>query len=121
TKVSIWNPLPNFTDVRADGELGNIQSLSNFLVAARSGTLPAVSWIVPNGKVSEHPPAKVSDGQTYVTGLLNSIMSSPEWPSTAVFLSWDEWGGFYDHVVPPAVDALGYGLRVPGLVISPYA
>jgi phospholipase C len=117
----IWNPLPSFTDVSQDGQLGNIQTLSNFYTAARNGTLPAVSWIDPNGKVSEHPTALVSAGQTYVTGLVNAIMESPDWDSTAIFLSWDDWGGFYDHVVPPSVDENGYGLRVPGIVISPYA
>jgi phospholipase C len=117
----IWNPLPYFDTVQQDGQLGNIQSLSNFFAAAKAGTLPAVSWIDPNGTVSEHPPALVSAGQTYVTGLINAIMRSPDWNSTAIFLSWDDWGGFYDHVVPPRVDANGYGLRVPGLVISPYA
>jgi phospholipase C len=117
----IWNPLPSFTDVRQDGQLGNIESLSAFFEAARHGTLPAVSWIDPSGRVSEHPPALVSAGQTYVTGLINAIMRSPDWRSTAIFLGWDDWGGFYDHVVPPAVDENGYGLRVPGIVISPYA
>jgi phospholipase C len=76
---------------------------------------------VPNGKVSEHPTALVSDGQTYVTSLVNAVMQSPDWSSTAIFLSWDDWGGFYDHVSPPVVDQNGYGLRVPGIVISPYA
>jgi phospholipase C len=76
---------------------------------------------VPNGTVSEHPPGLVSAGQAYVTGLINAVMQSPLWSSTAIFLSWDDWGGFYDHVVPPKVDVNGYGLRVPGLVISPYA
>jgi phospholipase C len=72
--------------------------------------------------VSEHPPARVSVGQHYVTGVINSIMKSPAWESTAIFVAWDDWGGFYDHLVPPkAKDGLGYGLRVPGLVISPYA
>jgi phospholipase C len=117
----IWNPLPSFTDVRQDGQLANVQSLSNFFAQAKQGTLPAVSWIDPNGTVSEHPPGLVSVGQTYVTGLINAIMQSPDWPSTAIFLSWDDWGGFYDHLVPPHVDNNGYGLRVPGLVISPYA
>jgi phospholipase C len=117
----IWNPLPSFTDVSQDGQLGDIQTLSNFFTAAKNGTLPAVSWIDPNGKVSEHPTALVSAGQTYVTGLVNAIMRSPDWSSTAIFLSWDDWGGFYDHVAPPAADLNGYGLRVPGIVISPYA
>ncbi|MFZ0089873.1 MAG: alkaline phosphatase family protein [Solirubrobacteraceae bacterium] len=118
---SIWNPLPHFTDVHQDSQLGNIQSITNFYTAAQQGSLPAVSWIDPNGTVSEHPPALVSTGQTYVTSLINAIMKSPDWDSTAIFLSWDDWGGFYDHVVPPVVDANGYGLRVPGIVISPYA
>jgi phospholipase C len=117
----IWNPLPDFTDVTQDEQLGNIQALGNFFTAAKNGTLPAVSWIDPSDKVSEHPPSLVSDGQTYVTGLINAIMQSPDWDSTAIFLAWDDWGGFYDHVPPPHVDAQGYGLRVPGLVISPYA
>jgi phospholipase C len=117
----IWNPLPYFETVQQDGQLGNIQSLSNFFKAARAGTLPAVSWITPNGRVSEHPPGLISAGQTYVTGLINAIMRSPDWDSTAIFLSWDDWGGFYDHVTPPTVDQYGYGLRVPALVISPYA
>jgi phospholipase C len=63
----------------------------------------------------------VSRGQSYVTGLINAVMRSPDWQSSAIFLTWDDWGGFYDHVVPPRVDEHGYGLRVPGLVISPYA
>ena len=121
TTPGIWNPLPDFTDVQRDDQLGNIQPLDNFYAAAKNGTLPAVSWIDPNGTVSEHPPALVSDGQAYVTGLVNAIMQSPDWDSTAIFLSWDDWGGFYDHVIPPVVDQQGYGLRVPGIVISPYA
>ena len=117
----IWNPLPYFATVREDHQIGDVQSLSHFLAAARTGTLPAVSWIDPNGTVSEHPPARISVGESYVTGLVNAIMRSPDWASTAIFLAWDDWGGFYDHVTPPAVDQNGYGMRVPALVISPYA
>ena len=117
----IWNPLPFFDTVRTDGQLGNIQSVSNFYKAAGRGQLPAVSWIAPSGEVSEHPPAPVSSGQSFVTSLVNAVMRGPDWNSTAVFLAWDDWGGFYDHVVPPTVDVNGYGLRVPGMVISPYA
>ena len=117
----IWNPLPFFDTVKADHQLGNIQTVSNFYRAAAAGTLPAVSWVVPSGEVSEHPPAPVSYGQTYVTSLINAVMRSPDWDSTAIFLAWDDWGGFYDHVQPPRVDENGYGLRVPGIVVSPYA
>ncbi len=117
----IWNPLPEFTTVNQDSQTGNVQNVSNFYTQARRGTLPAVSWVVPNQADSEHAPGRVSAGQAYVTGLINTIMKGPDWDSTAIFLSWDDWGGFYDHVNPPTVDSYGYGLRVPALVISPYA
>jgi phospholipase C len=117
----IWNPLPYFDTVREDGQLDNITPLHDFYAALAGDTLPAVSWIVPNERVSEHPPSTTTNGQTYVTGLINSIMRSKAWGSTAIFVSWDDWGGFYDHVAPPHVDRQGYGIRVPGLVISPYA
>ncbi|MGI9032144.1 MAG: alkaline phosphatase family protein [Acidimicrobiales bacterium] len=117
----IWNPLPYFDTVREDGQQANIQSVANFYSQAKAGTLPAVSWVVPSGAVSEHPPAPTSAGQAYVTSLVNAVMASPDWSSTAIFVAWDDWGGFYDHVVPPKVDENGYGLRVPAMVISPYA
>jgi phospholipase C len=117
----IWNPLPYFDTVRQDGQEANIQSVTNFYRQAKSGTLPAVCWVVPSGAVSEHPPGATSAGQAYVTSLINSVMTGPDWSSTAIFVAWDDWGGFYDHVAPPSVDQNGYGLRVPGLVISPYA
>jgi phospholipase C len=117
----IWNPLPYFDTVRNDQQLGNIRSVKSFYSAAQAGRLPAVSWVTPSGQLSEHPPSPVSFGQSFVTSIVNAVMRSPNWKSTAIFLSWDDWGGFYDHVVPPTVDQNGYGLRVPGLVISPYA
>jgi phospholipase C len=117
----IWNPLPLFTDVRHDHQLADIRPVSSYLSAAQAGRLPAVSWVTPSGANSEHPPASVHQGQAYVTALINAAMEGPEWRSTAIFLAWDDWGGFYDHVVPPRVDEDGYGLRVPSIVISPYA
>jgi len=117
----IWNPLPYFTTVQQDGQLGDVAPLRAFFEAARTGTLPSVAWIAPNDRVSEHPPSLVSAGQAYVTRLVNAVMRSPDWSSTAIFLAWDDWGGFFDHVDPPRVDGAGYGLRVPGIVISPYA
>jgi Phosphoesterase family len=95
--------------------------LSDYFHAAAGGRLPSVAWIVPSQNDSEHPPASVHQGQAYVTAIINAAMKSPDWKSTAIFLSWDDWGGFYDNVVPPRVDENGYGLRVPAMTISPYA
>jgi phospholipase C len=117
----LWNPLPSFVTVQQDHQLRNIQPTRAFFHQARTGHLPAVSWVIPSGRTSEHPPARVSVGQSYVTRVVNAVMRSKNWQSTAIFLAWDDWGGFYDHVQPPTVDHNGFGLRVPGLVISPYA
>jgi phospholipase C len=121
TTPGIWNPLPIFEDVQKDGQLKNILPLNSYFASAKAGRLPAVSWVTPSQADSEHPPASVHQGQAYVTAVINAAMESPDWDSTAIFLQWDDWGGFYDNVVPPTVDQNGYGLRVPGLVISPYA
>src|SRR5262249_35723985 len=82
----IWNPLPWFTTVQQDGQVGNIQDLGHFMTDAKVGTLPAVSWITPNSADSEHPPSRTSVGQAYVTNLVNAIMQGPDWASTAIFL-----------------------------------
>jgi phospholipase C len=72
--------------------------------------------------VSEHPEtALIRPGQTYVTGLIYTIMQSPAWKSSAIFVTWDDWGGFYDNARPLRLDKEGYGLRVPAFMISPYA
>jgi phospholipase C len=117
----IWNPLPWFTTVRRDHQVRDVVSISHFFAAAKRGALPAVSWVTPNNHVSEHPPSLLTNGQAFVTHVINAVMRSPNWRSSAIFLAWDDWGGFYDHVVPPNVDVNGFGLRVPALVISPYA
>ncbi|HEX6932625.1 MAG TPA: alkaline phosphatase family protein [Streptosporangiaceae bacterium] len=117
----IWNPLPGFSDVHQDRQTGNVRPLSAFLSQAKAGTLPKVAWVAPDPVHSEHAPALVSTGQAFVTRVINAVMRSPDWRSSAIFLSWDDWGGLYDHVQPPQVDKLGYGIRVPAIVISPYA
>jgi phospholipase C len=123
----IWNPLPHFYDVQSDGQLGNIQTVADFYNDVQNGTLPDVCWVQPDGADSEHPNGGVShhinfaDGMAWNTQVVNAIMQSPYWSSTAIFITWDEWGGLYDHVAPITVDGLGYGLRVPTIVISPFA
>ncbi len=121
TAPSIWNPLPAFGDVHQDSQVGNVVPTTQLFTDARAGDLPSVSWVIPSGDDSEHPPANIAAGQEHVTNVINAIMRGPDWNSTAIFVAWDDWGGFYDHVDPPTVDGQGYGLRVPGLVISPYA
>ena len=115
------NPLIGFTDVSDNEQMGNIKTHPAFFTALKKGSLPSVSWVIPSFWESEHPPASIPPGVAFVTKTINAIMRSPEWKSSAIFLTWDDWGGFYDHVVPPKIDNAGYGLRVPGLLISPYA
>ena len=93
---------------------------ADFARDARKGNLPAVSWLV-TGANSEHPPFSTCGGENWTVKQVNAIMQGPLWNSTAIFLTWDDFGGFYDHVPPPKVDQFGLGPRVPLLIISPYA
>jgi phospholipase C len=115
------NPLPGFTTVHEDNQLWNVTYHSAYFRAAREGTLPSVAWVKPGRGFSEHPPQSIAPGQAFVTRVVNAAMQGPDWNSTAIFVAWDDWGGFYDHVVYPDVDEWGYGPRVPGLMISPWA
>lgn len=117
----IWSPLPYFDTVNNDKQIKLVQPIANFFKQAHDGTLPSVTWIAPTFADSEHPPALISAGQTWVTSLVNAVMQGPDWKDSAIFITWDDWGGFYDHEPPPLVDQNGYGLRVPAMVISPYA
>ncbi len=87
-----------------------------------AGNLPNVTYIDPSSDilVSEHPPGSVTEGQNWTMDLINALMAGPQWPSSAILLTWDESGGFYDHLPPPQVDEYGYGFRVPMIVISPF-
>jgi phospholipase C len=119
------NPVPGFVTVQDNHQVSNVVHDSDYFDAAAAGTLPNVSWVIPSLGASEHPAWKhnrsMMPGYEHVTDVINAAMEGPDWNSTAIFLTWDDWGGFYDHVPPPRLDGSGYGLRVPGLVISPYA
>ncbi len=128
----IWNPAPSFSYIKAKGKAYLAEhnpDAEQFLADLKNGTLPAVSWIIPNNEVSEHPPSGFTEGMDHVTAMVNAVMQSPYWDSTVIYITWDDWGGFYDHVAPPTVDrstnsrypVQGYGLRVPGIMISPWA
>jgi phospholipase C len=121
--VSQQNPLPWFTTVRETAQIDRIQGHAELFEAAANGTLPQVSWVMPYSGVGEHPGAgePIWKGQRHVTKVINALMRGPDWEETAIFLTWDDWGGFYDHVEPPRVDRNGYGIRVPGITISPWA
>ena len=121
--MSQQNPLPWFTTIRETGQMDRIKRHADLYEAAASGTLPSVSWVMPYNGVGEHPSSHepIWKGQRHVTNVINALMRGPDWQETAIFLTWDDWGGFYDHVRPPRVDRNGYGIRVPALLISPWA
>jgi phospholipase C len=117
----IWVPLLAYARYVDDPRLfGKIVDLDQYYDDAARGQLPAVSFIAPAGD-SEHPPGSIRAGQNLVRTLLTQLMRSPNWNSSAFLWSYDDWGGWYDHVAPPQVDRYGYGFRVPALLVSPYA
>jgi len=117
----MWSVLDNFSQVRNTSLWSNVANYSTFATDAQSGNLPAFSWLTPPWNLSEHPPESTCVGENWTIKQINAIMSGPDWSSTVIILAWDDFGGFYDHVAPPQVDLLGYGFRVPLMVISPYA
>jgi acid phosphatase len=94
----------------------------DFIKAIETGTLPAVSFYKPIGVLNEHPGyADLISGEQHVADLLARIEASPQWKNTLVIVTYDENGGFWDHVAPPKKDRWGPGTRVPTLIISPFA
>jgi phospholipase C len=116
----IWVPLLNIPRFLDDPELAShIVDISEYFKDLENGTLPAVSYIVPSG-ASEHPPSSVRSGQRFVKSLIQGLMRSDSWDTSAFLLVYDDWGGWYDHVEPPQVDEFGYGMRVPALLVGPH-
>jgi phospholipase C len=87
----------------------------------KADRLPAVTWITPRFQLSQHPEYNFCYGQNWTIQVIDAIMKSPMWEDTAIFLTWDDFGGFYDHVPPVRLDKFGLGIRVPMVTISPYA
>jgi phospholipase C len=111
--------MPRFRD---DPALASgIVDLDEYYTDLQNGTLPSVAFVVPSGSSSEHPPANVRAGQAFVRSLVNELMRSSAWSTSAFLWSYDDSGGSYDHVAPPTGDPAGYGFRVPALMVSPYA
>ena len=116
-----WVPLLSFPRFTDDPRLSaHIVDLEQFFDDVQDGALPAVSYVVTVG-ASEHPPSNLLTGQRLVKRMLNVLMQSPLWADSALIMTWDDWGGWYDHVPPPQVDEFGYGFRTPALLVSPYA
>ncbi len=117
----IWVPLLMMDRFIDNPELSkHIVDLSEYYTDLQNGTLPAVAFIAPSGP-SEHPPSSLQSGQRFVRGLIQALMRSDAWTSSAFLVAYDDWGGWYDHVPPPRVDEYGYGFRVPAFLVSPYA
>jgi hypothetical protein len=118
-----WNSLPNFPSIGKNlTKMGWLLPPQRFFEDIHNNYLANVTWIMPPiQKLSEHPPWNPVSGEHWVTAVVNQLMGSKFWGSTAIFLSWDDYGGWYDHVAPPQVDEYGYGFRAPTLIISPFA
>jgi phospholipase C len=117
-----WNAYNGIANVfHTDLWHEHVRPVDRIMEDIDAGALPAVTWITPRFQLSDHPPFSTGHAHNWVTSIVNRVMRSDMWEHTAIFLTWDEWGGFYDHVPPPDVDDLGFGFRVPMLVISPYS
>ncbi|HEV2378874.1 MAG TPA: choice-of-anchor D domain-containing protein [Terriglobia bacterium] len=113
---SYWNTSPCTAGASCANALD-----TDFINDANAGTLPAVSWVIAPGSEDEHPTWSTCNGENWAVQEVNAVMNGPDWDSTVIFLAWDDFGGFYDHVPPPGLDEYGLGPRVPLIVISPYA
>ena len=116
-----WNAYNGVSQVfHSDQFNEHTRDVENVITDAKAGKLPSVTWVTPRFELSDHPPGSSAFTHNWVSDLVEAVMQSDEWKHTAIFLTWDEWGGFYDHVAPIPVDHVGLGFRVPMLTISPY-
>jgi phospholipase C len=118
-----WNPLPaSETYSKAHPSMNGLKESTDFQFDLSKPSFPSVAWIMPTtDQISEHPPYNITAGQLSVVDNINFIMKSQYWSSSAIILTWDDYGGWYDHVAPPQLDQYGLGFRVPTLIISPFA
>jgi phospholipase C len=118
----IWSAYSAIRHIRETGQWHkHVLPVDDLIGDIGAGRLPPVTWISPRYEVSDHPIYNFCLGENWSTEVIDAIMRSPMWKSTAIFLTWDDYGGFYDHLPPPQVDGFGLGIRVPLLIISPYA
>jgi phospholipase C len=121
--VKLWSAFDSVEKIREgpDWDANVVEPQTRVLDDARRGTLPAVSWVIPDWLDSDHPSAGSDTGPSWVAAVVNAIGQGPDWKSTAIFVVWDDWGAWYDNVPPPQLNFVGLGIRVPAIIISPYA
>jgi phospholipase C len=118
----IWSAFDSIRKVRFSNLwTTNVVAPESFIPDARDGKLPNVSWLVTSEQQSEHPPYSMCVGENWTVQQINAVMQGPDWKSTVIVVTWDDFGGFYDHVAPPRYNDIMLGIRVPAIVISPYA
>jgi phospholipase C len=98
----------------------HLKEESRFIQDAQAGRLPAVSWVVTTPKLDTGPLSYMCVGENHIVQQVDAIVRGPLWKSTVISLTWDDFGGFYDHILPPSLNAISLGFRVPDIVISPY-
>jgi phospholipase C len=117
-----WNGFDPIKAVRDGQDWKNVITPNTVVFKdIKNGALPKVSWVIPDLRDSDHPASGHHDGPSWVTSVVNAIGESKYWQSTAIIIMWDDWGGFYDNVPPPQLDYTSLGMRVPMIVVSPYA
>jgi phospholipase C len=120
----IYNPFRSFNSIYFGSDWGSkVVTYNDFITDATAGNLPALSWLTPPSNDTDHPPDSACVGENWAVQQINAIMQGPQsqWNSTVIVMVWDDWGGLYDHVPPPYRDQYGLGLRVPLIIISPWA
>ncbi|MEO6834660.1 MAG: alkaline phosphatase family protein [Candidatus Tumulicola sp.] len=119
----VWNGFDAIKGVRYGRDWKNNVSIpnTNIFKDLKNGTLPAVSWVIPVLPDSDHPASGYNKGPSWVTSVVNAVGRSSYWKSSAIIVLWDDWGGYYDNVPPPQLDYTSLGMRVPMIVISPFA
>lgn len=119
----VWTEFDAIRSVRygLDWQRNIVSPPTRVLADAANGRLPSVAWVIPDAQDSDHPGFGSDSGPSWVASVVNAIGKSSAWSSTAIVILWDDWGGFYDNVPPPQLDFRGLGIRVPAIVVSPFA
>ena len=120
--AGLWNALDAIKHIRYGPDYKKVVTPNTQIITdIKNGNLKAVSWVIPTAAESDHPAVTDGSGPAFVASVVNAVGNSKYWSSTAIFVTWDDWGGWYDHVAPPQYNYYELGFRVPLLVISPYA